>query len=147
MEEINQQSLSSHFHEIETLWNRSVSQGFASEEERLQLIQSIISLLSRIQRNGIFSSNEEIDDISTQNLKYKFALYYLGVCYHQCADQTIRAAHLLKSRETMLNYLTDCAQIGVLDEEEKKFLRNYEVSSPLSFFFLFFFLDSTPLAG
>jgi hypothetical protein len=126
--ELEQQTLSSHFQDIERVYNHSISQGFANEEERIQLIQSLISLLSRIQRNGIFSSNEEIDDISTQNLKYKFALYYLGACYRQCSDQTIRAVQLLKSRETMLQFLTDCQQIGVLDEEEKKFLRNYEVS-------------------
>jgi hypothetical protein len=141
-------SLQSLFLEVESRFESCVSRGFATEEEATQAIDLTEQALVKLQQEAIFSKNEEFDDISTSQIKYKFINYYLASFYSKLPNQMLRLNYLNLAKRYYLAYLEDCQTIGVLDAEDARFLNSYGDGSTVtilpSFIFLLTSLLSSP---
>ena len=80
--------------------------------ERLQKCQRII------ESEASFSKNEEFDDISTGSIKYLAINYYIGKLHGQVMNLYSRKIHLIESRNSFNDFLEQCKQFRILDEED-----------------------------
>jgi hypothetical protein len=125
-------SLQSLFLEVESRYESCILKGFNTEEEGIQAIEITEQTLARLHQEAVFSKNEEFDDISTGQIKYKFVNYYLATFYSKLSNQLLRLDHLNLAKRYYLAYLEDCQAIGVLDAEDAKFLNSYGDDSSVS---------------
>lgn len=129
-------------------------------------ISSLRQCLEEVQREAVFSPNEDIDDISTNQLKvdvkyfhfpvylnllfvfktikYIFIEYFLAKSVAQNTDLRDRRQSLIEGKEWFLRFLIRCQKLRILHEDEEADLKGFDCKSEDSvkftnhFFLLFF---------
>lgn len=95
-------------------------------------VQAIYSCLSSIQKESIFSKNEELDDIPTRNLRYLFLSYFAGKIKSQIRDFQSRRVHLIEAKDWLLQYLLRCCKMKIFDDKEVEALLEKDETKVLS---------------
>lgn len=78
----------------------------------------IENALNAVQREGIFSKNEELDDIPTSSIKYLFLRHFLGMVHSKSMSN--RLEQLNSAKLHLMTFLETCATLKVLHEDELK---------------------------
>lgn len=76
-----------------------------------------------MQRIGIFSANETLEDIITSELKYFVLSYHLATLYSQKAAGSHRAEYLRISMVKYKEFLKLCLQYNLVPKDERKYLQ------------------------
>ena len=87
----------------------------ADEEHYLKTLDNLRKLIAEIQRQSTFSSNEEIGEVPTENLKLLMAPYYQAQTLSRIMDSRadrVKLAHIF-----YLEYLRMLDHYGVLDKD------------------------------
>jgi len=88
-----------------------------SQEEIYQIIQNFLKCQQMIYKLAIFSPNEELEDVSTTNLRYLLVHYYIGELYSKLSESRI-----LYSRESLKHlqvFLLACDQLKLVNKEDR----------------------------
>jgi len=107
------------FDSCELAFRNSLGLGQITEEAYAEYISRMEILLAKVNNAGLFSKNEEFEDISTGSLKYLYLNYYLGKIYllGQSTDSRIRKYRLEGSRSALCSYLTVLESLQILREK------------------------------
>jgi len=125
----NEQSLSSLFRsaknnqeDLDTLDPRS--------DDFKTLLQSTISTLAQcsqlVDQLALFSTNEDLDDISTSNIQYLGIDYLLSELNMRSYSPTDRKAQLNTASELLEQFLTRLDEYSLLSAPDKKMLESYK---------------------
>ena len=102
-----------------------------SEENFIKTLEELRQLISQIQKMSIFSPNEEIKEIHTENLKLLMAPYYQADLLFRIMDnraERVKLAHIF-----YIEYLGLLNHYGVLDKGQtkqwKSYMNKHKVSS------------------
>lgn len=125
----NEQSLSSLFQsaknnqeDLDTLDPRS--------DDFKALLQSTISTLEQcsqlVDQLALFSTNEDLDDISTSNIQYLGIEYLLSELTMRSYSPTDRKAQLNTASELLEQFLTRLDEYSLLSAPDKKLLESYK---------------------
>eukprot|EP01132_Coremiostelium_polycephalum_P011618 gene11618-14226_t len=85
----------------------------------------------KIDRESIFSKNEDLDDIRTDSLKYVLTPYYLSELYTKLSDVD-RIKNLKNSKNKLLQFLHQCEQLSLVDKEDLVIISREGKTDPTS---------------
>lgn len=73
-----------------------------------------------VRRMSIFSSNEELDDFATSELKYLFIDYYLAQLFPRCfvKDPRVRLQHLRQATVHANRFMENCAKFKIMSKKQ-----------------------------
>lgn len=71
-----------------------------------------------VDREGLFSKNEEVDDVPTTSLKYLLLDYYLGKSHLQFKEPTGRKFHLLDGQRRYECFIKTCNHLRIITDSE-----------------------------
>jgi immunoglobulin-binding protein 1 len=71
-----------------------------------------------VRRLGVFSPNEDIDDINTSDLKYLLVPYYLAVAEGLTIDDHDREEHLQSQVRYLLGFLGKAERLGLVHKDD-----------------------------
>ncbi|KAL0222382.1 hypothetical protein RCL1_002236 [Eukaryota sp. TZLM3-RCL] len=94
--------MSSFFFNIEHLFSWS-TQSFSSSSD--ELLDNLKQLHSFVERNSLFSFNEELDDVSTEHIPLLLCHYFLG-CYYSSHMGDDRLISIQKSHEHFSHFIS-----------------------------------------
>ncbi|EKX35340.1 hypothetical protein GUITHDRAFT_165999 [Guillardia theta CCMP2712] len=127
-EEVDSLSLSSLFAKVQALYQRSQVPGGGrkglcfdcSPKEKEEVIERALFYSSRamdvLERAGIFSENETIQDVNTPDMRFLMIPYFHAMLLANCSDLSIRRDRLDKSCETIRRFLKLCTDLEVLQD-------------------------------
>jgi hypothetical protein len=98
----------------------------AQQQRVRDTLVKLLTLHHRVQQISIFSSNEEIDDVSTGDLKYALVPYFLGEVCLKINDDS-RAAHLRASSRYFLSFLRQCASFRILSPKDQHAMEQIDI--------------------
>ena len=81
-------------------------------------LTDIENALNAVQRENIFSKNEELEDIPTSSIKYLFLRHFLGMVHSK--NMSNRLEQLNSAKLHLTTYLETCETLKVLHEDEIK---------------------------
>ena len=93
-----------------------------TEEHFLKTLEKLRKLVANVQRQSLFSPNEELKEIETDNIKLLMAPYYMAFLLFRIMDD--RANRVKMAHVFYLEYLGMLDHYGVLDKEQKKLLKD-----------------------
>lgn len=99
--------------------NIVIHQSQVGDSAVMDAIHVIESCRKRVTGESLFSKNEELEEYSTNSIKFLFLDYFLGKVHSQYLKLNSRKGHLLLSRELLIDYLEMCKRLGVLDDDDK----------------------------
>lgn len=85
----------------------------AQQQRVRDTLVQVLTLHYRVQQCNLFSANEELDDVSTGDLKYALLPFFLGDLCLKITDDS-RDAHLRASTRFYLTFLRQCANFKIL---------------------------------
>jgi hypothetical protein len=88
-------------------------------DDAIKITETAISIFKS---EALISKNEEIDDISTINLKYLFLEYYLAKFHSNWKEVKERISHLKTSKHLFENFLERCYRMKLIDEIDKIYI-------------------------
>ena len=88
-------------------------------DDAIKITETAISI---VKSEALISKNEEIDDISTINLKYLFLEYYLAKFHSNWREVKERISHLRISKHLFEFFLERCYRMKLIDEIDKNYL-------------------------
>jgi len=94
-----------------------------SDENFIKTLDGLRKIVNEIQRESIFSPNEGIEEIATENLKLLMAPFYEGDLLFRIMDN--RAERVKMAHCFYLEYLRLLDHYGVLEKHQKKVWRTY----------------------
>lgn len=103
----------------------AASKAAPSSAESLETIQKA---LDAVDREALFSKNEELDDIPTSSLKYLCLTYFSGFVLSKM--MTSRLKNLENAKLYFNRYLEVCSRLGVLHEDELQSMKNKDKLGP-----------------
>jgi hypothetical protein len=116
-------SLSSMYDEA-TAAIQSINDGTLSEEILDSYIPTLENVIVAVDKEKIFSKNEEFEDISTKSLKYLFLQYYLGKTHLRAngIDAKIRNHHLIEAKKSFQSFISLCKSLCIIkfDDDENE---------------------------
>jgi hypothetical protein len=82
--------------------------------------------------NGLFSSNEELTDFSSNSLKYLSIPYYLGELYRRIPSSVPpeRLNSLNQSKSYKDKFINTCIRLGILSKEDINAYKNEATANP-----------------
>lgn len=95
----------------------------ADEEHFLDTLANFEALVERIQRESIFSSNEELKDIQTENLKMLMVPCMEADVLFRLMDD--RSARVKKAHVYYIEYLKLMKHYGLLEPQQEKKYKDY----------------------
>eukprot|EP00245_Coleochaete_scutata_P009210 TRINITY_DN2978_c0_g1_i1.p1 TRINITY_DN2978_c0_g1~~TRINITY_DN2978_c0_g1_i1.p1 ORF type:complete len:426 (-),score=104.60 TRINITY_DN2978_c0_g1_i1:179-1456(-) len=101
--------------------NESESLASSDAEGQGKVVQACLLLeecTSRIETLGLFSSNEDKEDLSTANIKYLLVPYYLAELEQWRTDGE-RRQHVQCARKQFSAFVRRCTQYGLLSEADR----------------------------
>jgi len=129
------QSLSSVFNECLNKYKMLERTCPSSTDRELcnQAIQEVLDgfllVSSMMQREGIFSPNEDLDDISSSKLKYILTDYYIGELRGRLIDSD-RIKALKQSNIYLQAFLHFCEKLKLIDKADLEALHREGISPP-----------------
>ena len=92
----------------------------SSEEMIAMVIEKLNQASDFVDRAGLLSANEEIDDCPTGSLKFLFLPYYIGKAHYKSNSMNpyVKAGHLSASQQSFLNYLKICEDKKIMKTED-----------------------------
>jgi hypothetical protein len=87
-------------------------------DELYELIRKIEDSVRAVASEALFSNNEELDDISTETLKYLFLDYYYGKCLINIQDMDTRIKNLNSGKVALQHFIDKCKDYNLLHETE-----------------------------
>lgn len=78
----------------------------------------VLKAISSVEKNNIFSRNEELDDVATNCLKYLNLYYFLAQVHESVADLSLRKSHLSLAAKCYDTYIKKCMAVGIVSEKE-----------------------------
>jgi len=94
----------------------------ASEENFLKTLDGLKALVKEIQSESIFSSNEGLAEIATENVKLLMVPYYEAETLFRIMDK--REERVKMSHSFYLDYLKLCNHYDLLEDLQKKAWKN-----------------------
>jgi hypothetical protein len=85
-------------------------------DDAIKITETAISIFKS---EALISKNEEIDDISTINLKYLFLEYYLAKFHSNWREVKERISHLKTSKHLFEIFVERCYRMKLIDEMDK----------------------------
>ena len=92
-----------------------------TEENYKRTLEKLRKLIANVQRQSIFSANEELKEIETDNLKLLMAPYYMAFLLFRMMDD--RADRVKMAHVFYLEYLGMLDHYGALEKDQKKMLK------------------------
>lgn len=90
-------------------------------------IQSFFKLQRRIDRAGLFSNNETVDDVNTESLKFCLCPHYISQAYSSfCSSEGSREQALELSKKFGKRFLNRMAQWEVLHTDDRREFDEYD---------------------
>lgn len=124
-----EKSLETLYNEIENNYNNYIiNNNILLEEKRQEILLKLFQINEIIKKEDFYSLNENINEIKTNEIRYKNINYYIGLFYSNCNINNIRLNNLKQAKNYYFKYLNDCYNINILDDDEKKFFNDYEVN-------------------
>eukprot|EP00906_Rhabdomonas_costata_P004336 RCo006420 len=80
-------------------------------------LQGLRDMDQKCVSSGMFSKNEELDDVPTGDLKFLAVPYLCGDLLIRVVD-TEHLSHLMEAKELLTRYMTKCRLLGLVKEEE-----------------------------
>ena len=115
----NQTSTSSaYFSAVSSLTSSPTQEIYASS------LASLSKVFDDLRRSGTFSTNEEIDDVSTEDIPYLSLPYYLSLCERNVADLDSgsraeqRRKKLTRGLDLLVAFVGQCEKMRVVEGEE-----------------------------
>ncbi|KAK9477257.1 TAP42-like protein [Lipomyces japonicus] len=106
----------------------SSNDALSTEKYTSLLLETILlfeSAKQKSERLSLFSLNETVDDIGTNNIQYLAIDYYLAILNDKISTQTTfeRKPLALKTKKLYLTFLTLCDSYGLLEKQPSNLLR------------------------
>jgi len=103
-----------------------------SKEIVMSSVRYFQSCAVLIIQNGLFSSNEELTDFSSNSLKYLSISYYLGELYRRMPSNVPpeRLNSLKQSKSYKEKFINTCIKLGILSKEDIKAYQNDTTANP-----------------
>eukprot|EP00761_Pharyngomonas_kirbyi_P010608 gb/GECH01010628.1/.p1 GENE.gb/GECH01010628.1/~~gb/GECH01010628.1/.p1 ORF type:complete len:372 (+),score=126.11 gb/GECH01010628.1/:1-1116(+) len=122
----DEQSLSERFSQAVKQYTSIMDSNSDSQKEEFQkfvknVIKEFFSLNVAISQLHLFSSNEDLEDITTKSLKYMLTPYYIGDLILKIVDNN-RLHHLKQSKAQFHSFLNTCEQYEVVDKTDLNIL-------------------------
>jgi len=90
-------------------------------------IQSFFKIQRRIDRAGLFSNNETVDDIHTESLKFCLCPHYISEAYGRfCSNEASREQALEMAKKFGKRFLNRMAQWEVLHKDDRREFDAYD---------------------
>eukprot|EP00596_Hydrurales_sp_CCMP1899_P008865 CAMPEP_0119036962 /NCGR_PEP_ID=MMETSP1177-20130426/5011_1 /TAXON_ID=2985 /ORGANISM="Ochromonas sp, Strain CCMP1899" /LENGTH=356 /DNA_ID=CAMNT_0006997549 /DNA_START=148 /DNA_END=1215 /DNA_ORIENTATION=- len=84
----------------------------------MQTVIDIESLIQRVLKADLFSKGEDLEEYTTNSLKFLYLQYFLGKVHTHFNNLLERKRHLISAEKCLKNYLKQCFSIGILDDED-----------------------------
>jgi hypothetical protein len=94
----------------------------ASEENFVKTLEGLKALVSEIQSESIFSSNESLKELASENIKLLMVPYYEAETLFRIMDK--REERVRMSHTFYLEYLKLCNHYELLEDLQKKAWKN-----------------------
>ena len=127
------QELESLFHSAEAV-TANIGEDSKSDEVLIATINIFENCARLISNESLFSDNEEIDDCSTNNIKYLAVNYYMAKLKCEIRDLYTRKYYLLEARKHYQDYLNTLIQLKIVKEidyaysESRSKVRSQQIS-------------------
>ncbi|KAJ9450601.1 PP2A regulatory subunit TAP46 [Diplonema papillatum] len=96
-------------------------EGGSADKEKQELVKKCVEMFTELVRGvdsaKVFSANEEIDDVSTKDVKFFVVHYYLGDLYERIVD-TNRVRNLRNASMWFQFFMRNCLNYGLISEKE-----------------------------
>lgn len=104
----------------------------------------ITTLVEHIRREAIFSTNEIIEDIATEHIKYIALDYFAGVVYNKIRTESdivseiasARTQNLQCAKNHLYAFIRRCVELGIVGQDEIKGLDNRKVQHTIYYIHL-----------
>ena len=98
----------------------------ADPDRKSNAIGMIKDTIIRIDREGLISKNEEIDDYSTSSLKFLYLNYYLGKFFSSSNSMgSERLENLKLAQESLAKFIETCKSLRLLHDSEIKYFQDH----------------------
>jgi len=120
--------------------SRSLGQWFNLAQEKYQILESSVGgdvqsnvseaiidfqrVRELVDKLRVFSANEELEDIGTNDLRYILTDYYLGELYSKIVDSSFRIQNLKASKNAFTAYLNQCESLNLISKEDLKVIHS-----------------------
>ena len=111
-------SLASVFPKASSLFRQVAEDDRVDDECFIEALRAIEVAQQRVIVEGCFSSNETIDDISTNSLCYLFLPFWYGKICSKCPLPSERLGYLLKANTYFSDFIEKCKKLHILREDE-----------------------------
>jgi hypothetical protein len=118
-----EEALLTQFQRIYTLLSSNKHESL-DEDSLLQLAGEIDTCTDNVRREALFSKNEDLDDVHTEDLKYLFLQYYYAKCFLAVKNMQKRKGNLLIAQSAITDYLQACVDFKLLHEADMKTIKN-----------------------
>eukprot|EP00756_Hemistasia_phaeocysticola_P061020 Hpha_TRINITY_DN4511_c0_g1::TRINITY_DN4511_c0_g1_i1::g.115518::m.115518/K17606/IGBP1, TAP42; immunoglobulin-binding protein 1 len=102
----------------------------SASQKKQEMVKETITkfeeLWNQVQSAGVFSSNEEKDDVATGDIRFFIVPYLLGDCQDKVVD-TNRVRNLRRAIHCFEFFMKTCLEYGILTEKEHE-----ELTTPLN---------------
>lgn len=122
MESNNQNDIYEKMHELEKECIGYDNYVNCDDEHYLKTLEGIRKLVDQVQANSMFSPNEELKEIPTENLKLLMAPYYQASVLQRIMDQRFERVKMAKVFYT--EYLKLLRHYEILDKDQCKTLKS-----------------------
>lgn len=137
-ENSNDLPLSLAFTQTYTLYNNIINNTFSTTETEKKKFNSIVSnciqqfyeIERRIVSAGLFSVNEELDDIKTEDLKYFAVSYYMGELLLLHNDMDNRLKHVKLCKACWQEFLARCERVKIIHKADLEILHRERKPDP-----------------
>jgi hypothetical protein len=114
-------SLGSLYSKASSLFRRVEEESPVDVECFKDAIRAVEVALERVKLEGCFSSNEVIDDVSTNSLGYLFLPFWYGKICAKCPIPTDRLVYLTNANAHFSSFIEKCKNLHILREDELDF--------------------------
>lgn len=101
-----------------------------NKEKLSEILKQFLLLQLKIDKNGTFSKNEELDDIKSEDVKYLLLPYYVGKTFQLLKTDGMkqRRLHLLKVEANFESFISRCSEYRLLTKEQERLHDQKDVS-------------------
>eukprot|EP01029_Cantina_marsupialis_P029184 TRINITY_DN779915_c0_g1_i1.p1 TRINITY_DN779915_c0_g1~~TRINITY_DN779915_c0_g1_i1.p1 ORF type:complete len:331 (+),score=99.27 TRINITY_DN779915_c0_g1_i1:51-1043(+) len=90
------------------------------EEFAVELLKNLFRCVVKVQRENIFSKNEELEDMNDVSLRYVFIPYYISLVHNKFITNRIK--HLEQSKLNITKFLEFLDKLTMLPKDEQHML-------------------------
>ena len=129
MAEAAENDLKSQFSSVYSRCTTALNAGGCSDAERESLMTDLVRIAIAVDRSALFSKNEELDDISTESLKYLYIDYYQGKLHTFVNARAKRKQHLQRGKAQLERFISRCNDLRIEGDNSSIFTADQVILS------------------